>query len=170
MSNTYKTSLTIQFGESAAGVDFSAEVDSRENGYNKGKTTFSPSAPGKPGDNAYFLVFLADKFAITPYSSAGAVVYQETRLIEYTETLTFTDSQASTSKPIESIAGRRWVGVNGGALTFDVGTKSIKCADGVKVAVAQISYLAKARVYYLSAPDKSVLGDVGQVAVLLEAN
>lgn len=167
MSQAYTTSLVIRFGEGTTAVDFSAELDTREDGYNNGRTTFRASAPGVPGDDAYILVFLKSGYTIEAFSSAGSIAYQQDENIQYTEVVVFTDGEATLSRPSNQINSRTWLGVNGGTITVE--GKALRANPSVKVAVARITYTATARVYYLTPPTKTQMGEDGQVAVLMVA-
>lgn len=163
---TYTTSLTVQFGNESYNI--SAEIDSRSDGYNLGRSIFNADT-----DNVYFLVYApAVDLIFTTYSSTSDIGFSGSELIEFEEVIVFTDGEASTSKNPEFITSVEWIGNSAGSVEL-VSSNQIR-ANGVngetpKVAVARVKYSANARVYFLNAPGKETLGEDGVVAIVIVA-
>jgi hypothetical protein len=87
------TSLVIRFqtqdGADAANAVLTAELDSREEGLNVGKSQFIY------GDTPAYLIFRTSNVSYTQDTTAGSVAYVETGLIDVTETISFVGSTES---------------------------------------------------------------------------
>lgn len=146
------TTLRVQFGtpdaEGGASGHLSAEVDTRPNGLNGGKSSFSP------GETVYVLVFKTDNVVISEtICSAGSLSAQSTTLVPRTEEVMFEDSDTATlSVPVHgALTGTTWYGRALGALTVQADRITVKAA--VKgVGVAKVTYQALAHLYALSSP------------------
>jgi len=168
-----KASFTVNLGGAeATGSHLSAEIDSRPNGKNLGKTQFAP------GDSVFFLIYKTDNVApLYVTSSAGSVAYDsETTVKKIEDTLTFNTIdglETSVSKPISAITSQAWQGVDLGAPALQADLMTFKLPDSLKtvalpdeseaafekrqlaaarIAVSKIQYEANAQVWRLSTP------------------
>lgn len=161
--------IKIQFGTDAATDSssgyVSAEIDSREDGLNAGKTSFAP------GDSVYILVYLSSDVKITGADcSAGTVSATGSTTVTLTQELTFENIKtASLDIPASGpITTTTWFGRSLGSIS--VGADKTTCtASSAGVAVAEVTYTALAQIYRLDAP-----GSVGgrtdySILVLLTA-
>lgn len=143
--------ITVSFGADA-GADgsghLSAEIDSRDDGLNRGYTSFAP------GDKAYFLVFKSDNVEYDPpiasvlnsITSAGTGI-----TVSRTEELTFADTDtASLNVPCTGDLEVTWLGTSLGGLTL-LDPMTVK-ASAKGVAVASVTYDAAADAYGLQSP------------------
>jgi len=143
--------IRVQFGNpdgSGANGYLSAEVDTRANGLNGGRSSFSP------GETAYILVYKSDNVRITEtICSAGSLTAQGTALVSVTEEIMFEDADSATlGKPARSsLAQSVWFGRSLGALTLQSDKVTVK-AQAKGVAVASVTYDALAQVYALASP------------------
>lgn len=130
------TSIVVQFTTTGASGILTAEIDSRETGFNNGKTSF------QPGDAPAFLIFKSsDVTILTVEPSAGTIadLGTGTELIE--ETLTFANvTEANLSKPITGGLTYKWLGNNLGVPAI-VGDNLVRVPT-VGVGVLQVSYQA----------------------------
>ena len=144
--------IRVQFGspDGAGGASghLSAEVDSRPNGLNAGKTSFSP------GETVYILVYKSDNVSITEtICSAGSLTAQGTATVTVADELMFeeTDS-ANLSVPARAeLASSVWYGRSLGALTLQSDKVTVK-TQAKGVGVAKVSYEALALIYALASP------------------
>lgn len=143
--------IRVQFGNpdgSGAQGYLSAEVDTRANGLNGGRSSFSP------GETAYILVYKSNNVNITEtIVSAGSLSAQGTAVVTVTEELMFEDSDTATlGKPARSaISQTTWFGRSLGGLTLQSDMVTVK-ASAKGVAVASVNYDALAQVYALKSP------------------
>lgn len=149
MSNT---TIRVQFGTSsdsaAADGHLSAELDSRTDGLNGGKTSFAPGA------TAYFLVYKSDNVTITDViASAGTVSQTSTATVQKTEEIQFEDTDSATiDVPAASgITSTTWFGRSLGSLSLQSDKTTVK-ASSKGVAVASVTYDATALVYAITSP------------------
>jgi hypothetical protein len=143
--------IRVQFGNpdpNAAG-HLSAEVDTRPDGLNGGRTSFSP------GETIYILVYKSENVTITDtICSAGSITAQGSTALTLTEEVMFEDSDTSQlPKPsrLSSLASSLWYGRSLGSLTLQSDKMTVK-AQSKGVAVAKVTYTAEASVYALTAP------------------
>jgi len=143
--------LRVQFGNqdgSQATGHLSAEVDTRPEGLNGGRTSFSP------GETVYILVYMSDNVSITEtICSAGSLSAQGSLMVSASEELMFEDSdEASLGKPARSnLSQSVWYGRSLGNLTLQSDKMTVK-ASLKGVAVAKVTYEALAQVYALASP------------------
>jgi hypothetical protein len=142
--------IRVQFGNpdgSGAEGHLSAEVDTRPDGMNGGRSSFSP------GETVYLLVYKTDNVSITDtICSAGSLSSNGTTSVTVTEEVMFEDSEnASLPKPASGAVSVVWQGRSLGSLTLQSDKLTVK-AGAKGVAVAKVTYTAQARVYALSSP------------------
>lgn len=142
--------IRVQFGtpDSEAAGHLSAEIDTRPEGLNGGRSSFSP------GETAYILVYKSDNVSITDtICSAGSLTAQGSTVATVTEELMFEDADtASLGKPARSGLTRTvWYGRSLGSLTVQSDKVTVKAASK-GVGVAKVTYDAVALVYALSSP------------------
>lgn len=143
--------IRVQFGNpdgSGASGHLSAEIDTRPQGLNGGRSSFSP------GETVYLLVYKSDNVSITDtICSAGSLSSQGSAVVTVTEELMFEDSDTATlGKPARSgITQSVWYGRSLGGLTLQSDKVTVK-ASSKGVGVAKVTYDALALVYALSSP------------------
>lgn len=142
--------IRVQFGNpdgSGAEGHLSAEVDSRPDGMNGGRSSFSP------GETVYLLVYKTDNVNITDtICSAGSLSSNGTANVTVTEEVMFEDSDTATlPKPASGAVSSVWQGRSLGSLTLQSDKLTVK-AGAKGVAVAKVTYIAQAQVYALSSP------------------
>ena len=88
--------IRVQFGNpDGSGSDghLSAEVDTRPDGLNGGRSSFSP------GETAYILVYKSDNVSITDtICSAGSLSSQGTAVVSVTEEIMFEDAEVAAKR------------------------------------------------------------------------
>lgn len=140
------TTLVVSFssGAGAAGV-LRAEVDSRENGYNNGRSSFTA------GDAPAYLITKTDDVTISsqvPSTGTIQIIGTGTRVIE--ETLQFVNEREKTLQyPAQSGSLTfKWLGTNLGTLLLpDAVTVR---APNLGVAVAKVTYISKFTAYRIN--------------------
>lgn len=147
------TSLVISFGEtttSAATNLFKVEVDDRETGPNKGKTS-----GWLPGDSVYLLLYVPEAATLLNWtSSAGSLgsVGSASKAVE--EYLQFeNDPEKNTSYPMPATFSGKWLGNNlGNVVRFDEGTIKLTASSlpDPYAGVYEINYTAPAQSWVLS--------------------
>ena len=148
MSNA---TIRVQFGNpdgSQANGHLSAEIDSRKDGLNGGRSSFNP------GETAYILVYTSENVTISEtICSAGSLTAHGTEIVSVTEELMFEDSEtANLGKPARSALSEVvWFGRNLGSLTLQSDKTTVK-ASSKGVGVAKVTYDTQARVYALLSP------------------
>jgi len=150
MSNT---TITVKFGRpDGTGVDghLSAAVDTRPNGLNGqagGQTSFAPGA------TVAILIYRTNNVTITQTGcSAGSLSMGEQATVNITEDIIFADEQESNiSKPAISTPTVQWFGRSLGAVTLKPDQTTLR-ASSQGVAVARVSYQARADVLRLTSP------------------
>lgn len=164
MANNVTTSIVVQFSSSTGSGQLSAEIDSREDGLNKGKTSFVP------GDPAAFLVFKSPDVildavqatggSISPAGSGSFSVVDE--WVQFMDTDT-----ASPAKYISSGLTYEWFGNNLGAVTFKGGNL---VAESKGVGMLKISYIAEYEAYRLQSPSQMNGKTDFQIAALVKGH
>ena len=146
-------------GSAAENGHLSAEVDSRPEGLNAGKTTFFP------GDDVYFFVYASSNVTYeTPIPSAGSITALESETVSRTDDISFPNVDTATiSVPATGITSYKWLGNQLGALTLQ-DEMTVK-ADAIGVAVAKIEYTTVPDVYKLSSP--SILNGETEFTILI---
>jgi hypothetical protein len=145
--------LVVNFSTGAVGGDgLVAEVDSRPDGLNGGKTSFVP------GDDVYILVYKTTNVTLnTPVSSHGAVIYQaglSPVAIEKTDDLQFVDEITADLRypiPLSGFTGA-WLGNNLGNVTARSETTVgiTQPVDAHFAGVYRVSWSPEALVYRLT--------------------
>lgn len=167
MANSITTHVVVEFGATDASPNVILEVDSREDGYNGGKTSF------QPGDAAYLLLFEPDGWSESYRAvSAGSISYVGETVVDKEDFLTFIDDEtASLQYPLFGTPTFTWLGANLGVVSVANGVCSLPPrtydpVDGFspahRVGIARVNYKAKAKVYSIS----SVPVAVSKVAAL----
>ena len=118
-------SLVVRFSDgTATDGSVSAEIDSRDNGLNAGKTSFNP------GDDVGFLVYLSDGVVIKSVeASLGVIAAQGDQVISDSQYLQFAKTkEASINAAATGNVPGVWVGNNGGAVVAANGKATIPAA------------------------------------------
>lgn len=144
--STVHADFQIAFGAGGAQAHLSAEIDSRSDGYNQGRTSF------KPGDVVYFLVYKSANVVYdSPIASAGCITSHGATAVPQTADLAFPNVRTATiGKPATGITASQWLGNALGALTL-VDEMTVQ-AEVQGVAVARVSTAAPADLWSLSSP------------------
>jgi hypothetical protein len=142
--------IRVQFGSPDGSVSghLSAEVDTRPDGLNGGRSAFNP------GETVYILVYKSDNVSITDtICSAGSMSAQGSTVVTKAEELMFEDADtASLAVPARSgIASMVWYGRSLGSLSLQSDKVTARAASK-GVGVVKVSYEALALVYALSSP------------------
>lgn len=105
------TSIVVQFSTTGSSGILTAEIDSREAGFNSGKTSF------QPGDQPAFLIYKSADVTIQSIEpSAGNIADLGAGLEPIEELLTFANAtEATLQKPISGALTYKWLGNNLGA-------------------------------------------------------
>ncbi|MEO1752006.1 hypothetical protein [Thiofaba sp. EF100] len=146
-----QATIRVQFGNpdgSGADGHLSAEIDTRPDGLNGGKSSFNP------GETVYILVYKSDNVAITGTScSAGSLSERGSTVVKVEDELMFEDDDtAQLSKPARSgLSQAVWYGRSLGGLSLQPDKVTVK-ASSKGVAVAKVTYDAQALVYALASP------------------
>lgn len=130
MPNTVTTSLVVSFTRSGNGGGIlSAEIDSRQDGFNSGNTSFAP------GNQPAFLIFKSSDVEIDEITpSAGEISDLGTGTMSVTEIIKFANvAEATLSKPVASGLTVKWLGNDLGAVTLVGENKLVVAAPGVGV-------------------------------------
>lgn len=139
------TSIVIQFADEASADSYlSAEIDSREDGLNAGKSSF------RPGDAPWILLYKDPALSITTVLTSGSLNQGSPFDIEIDEYITFgySDSASLEKLPV----GAPTLSVVAGSapgLVWDGGT-NVTSSDPHAVAVVRAVYTARAYPYQLS--------------------
>ena len=143
MAGVVTTSLVVQFGsaDDAANYHLSAEIDSREAGFNKGVTSFLP------GDNPAFLVYKTEELSLQFYHSTGGKTSLGTVIIPQDEFIVFAEQkEVQLSKPP---SGGVSLTLYGGKTGAKVTGQSVSLPEK-GTAVYRATYNAKAYAYKLT--------------------
>lgn len=165
MSVAVTTTVVVDF-QSAAGADASSvlvgEVDSREEGFNGGRTSFGP------GDRPYVLVFKTADVTLTGVLvSTGSIHAEGSGLYEVTEDLIFGASKsASLSKPAPSgLKEVKWLGNNLGGITLANENEASVLSD--QPGVARVKYDSPFLTYRISNVTVPLNGETAFPVVVL---
>lgn len=144
--------IQVQFGaESAYSTrHLSAQIDTREDGLNNGKSSFSP------GEMVAFLVFEGPGVTHDyPVCSAGSVAlfdWQGEGLLEEHDVMFQNNDSVTVGKPIAELLNVTWVGRSLGDLTLQDDKLTLR-ATNEGVAVARIEYrTVTPKAYVLQSP------------------
>lgn len=159
---TVTASLVVDFSDGADNGLLKAEIDSREDGFNQGRTSFVP------GDDAHFLVYLGDNTSLADIDTTlGVVSFQQNGGREVTETVQFTKQQrtATLGYPVTSGLSVNWMGANPGTPQLRGDSELVLPQAGL--GIATVTYNTTFRVYRLSNLPSTVNGK-SDYAVLIE--
>lgn len=171
MAKQVTATLTIGFGAASAdqGADaLIAEVDSRDDGLNKGKSTFLP------GEDVYILLYQGSGVTLqSVVASSGQILAQPSlspQIVELEEDVIFAnESQANVSKPIYQLASTKWLGNSlGNIVKSGESLLSLATPPGaVYAGVNRINYKSQAKVYKLTNTLIANLTDYSIVVVFI---
>lgn len=150
--------LSVSFARPEAEVSgptgsISAEIDSRAEGPNAGRTSFAP------GEAIAFLVYTSDNVRVADITASDGTVTGGAEVSFMSDlTAQFVNSDtASLSATVERIETHEWLGnALGGLDLLDEGTVQ---ADSSGVAVARVNALVRARQYSLVTPAVALAED-----------
>lgn len=151
------TSIVVDFaGASGGDYHLSAEVDSREGGFNGGLTSFPPAY------SPVFLVFFSDNVLITGVEATvpgvNFTVEQDVLLLPVVEYPQFPKTlRASLSKPVHSGFDYKWLGNDLGVLAHSYTSVSIPDAG---LGIAKVSYFTRCRAYRMNGVPETLNGEV----------
>lgn len=155
-ARTITQTLTVSFGADSGTDSLIAEIDSRSDGLNKGKTSF------RPGDDVYILVYRSNNVTIQEVvSSKGGIALDLSagvQIVELTDTVIFANErESSVSKPVSGAFDVSWWGNDLGAMTLDNDQRTLSLSqdpstpsDPVYAGVASVDYTSEADVYKLT--------------------
>lgn len=146
------TSIVVNFEPGDDGGMLSAEIDSREDGFNKGETSF------RPGDSPAFLIYKSSNVSITDMiTSYGSLTNLGNGKSDESELIAFENTrEVAPKKPISSNFASKWLGNDGGVIQ-QLET-NIVVPDKV-VAVAKIDYKSSFDAYRLTGVPQSLNGE-----------
>jgi len=140
--------IVVQFntaGGAGSGAHLSAEVDSRPNGLNAGKTSFAP------GDSVGILIFQRKVINLALESSSGSVNLGGGIIVERTQDLTFANAETATLQvPALNIVSHKWLGRSLGFPLLEQDGSTVRVSKGV--GVCRITYRASATTCTLFSP------------------
>ena len=167
MAGVVTTSLVVSLGEGADVASlYAAEVDSREDGLNGGRTSFNP------GDSIYILLFKTDNVTtLHSVASQGSLTYQGTTDFEVEGFAEYpNENESSLSYPVPSgaVVTKQWLGNDLGNSTISNQSSILLSTDEATlgdpyVGILKYSYTAVADIYLLqdtlipSEPEYSIL-------------
>ncbi|MFC7422047.1 hypothetical protein ACFQNF_19495 [Iodobacter arcticus] len=143
------SSITVQFDSSQQGF-LSAEIDSRPDGLNRGRSQF------KPGDVVWLLVYASPLVTYgMPILSEGSILRGTDQIITQSDVINLQNTaESKLSKPASSALVVQWYGNNLGAMTLGDDKMSIS-TERAGVAVAKVKYSAKAQSWGIQSPPSS---------------
>jgi hypothetical protein len=139
-----KTSIVVQFTTAGEG-SLSAEIDSRPEGYNGGRTSFVP------GDSPVFLIFKTSNVTIISIEPSAGVIAGPlgTGTVPVEDMLSFAkETEASLQKPITGALTSKWLGNDLGTPTV-VGEQKVRVPT-VGVGVLKTNYNSAFTAYQLT--------------------
>jgi hypothetical protein len=160
------TTITIQFGDNANSQGFlAAEIDSRPDGLNAGRSQFMPE------EVVWFLIYAGSNVSYNPpVLSDGQLLRGADVLVAQEEILTFANSRESRlAKPAEGGLVISWFGTALGGTKLGSDQMTV-LADKAGVAVAQVRYKARAQAWGIKAPKTSGGQSNYSIAVVIVGN
>ena len=145
------TTITIQFGDNAAAQGYlSAEVDSRPDGLNGGRSQFQPE------DVVWLLVYAGPGVSYAPPQlSDGQLLRGSAVSVPQDEMLSFANSrETKLGKPASSTPTISWFGNSLGQVKLGSDQMSLQ-AERAGVAAARVKYTAQAQSWGIKAPKTS---------------
>jgi len=146
---TVNATIRVAFGGGSASITghLSAEVDSRPEGLNQGKSSFLP------GDTAWFLVHASRNVTVdTPIASAGSVLSARVGSVSRTDDVFFENATTATlSVPADGIQKVTWFGTDLGSVSLGSDQLTVT-ASRSGVAVARITYSTSPKAYGVKSP------------------
>ena len=153
MAGVVTTSLVVSLGDDAEGTSiYTAEVDSRDDGLNGGRTNFNP------GDSIYILLFKTDNVTtIHSVASKGSLTYQGTTDFEvegFAEYPNENESSLTYPVPTGAVVTKSWLGNDLGHSTISNQSSILLSTDPTAlgdpyVGILKYSYTAVADIYLL---------------------
>ena len=136
------------------------QVDSRPEGLNQGKLTFTP------GDSVGVLVFVPDGVSPElPTSSSGTVHIEADQIFEHTENIHFSGTDSTfLTYPASSIKNALWLGNDLGVIGLDSDRRTARITSP-GVGVCQLTYEVKAKAYRIAT--KQTVGGLSEYPVQL---
>lgn len=159
MAGVVTASLVVQFGDTdSEQYTLQAEVDARDDGFNKGVTQFLP------GDSPAFLVYKSPELTLSFEQSTGNRSSLGSVTIPQEEFLVFAnENTAQLSKPPEgSVTLKRLAGVSGAVLN----RQEVRIPEK-GVAVYKATYNARAYAYRMTGIPTSLQGETSFPVVVV---
>ena len=150
--NSITTSIVVDFDPGDGEGVLTAEVDSRQDGYNDGETSF------RPGDSPAFLVYKSSNVTVTDMIvSYGSIDGLGSGTSQEVENLSFAmEREVSPGKPITSGFSSKWLGADGGAVTQ---TETKLTGANKVVAVLHVEYTSAFTAYRLTGVPTTLNGE-----------
>lgn len=145
------TTITIQFGDNAESQGFlTAEIDSRSDGLNAGRSQFQPE------EVVWFLVYAGPNVSYdAPVLSDGVLMRGSDVLVPQDEVISFANTkEGKLGKPAEGAIKLNWYGTSLGSSKLG-SDKMTLVTEKVGVAVASVKYSARAKAWGIKAPKTS---------------
>ncbi len=140
-------SVTIGFNkDDAASNTFSAEVDSRDDGLNLGKSQFNP------GDSVGILLYKGNEITnVRSFCTSGSLSQGATVTVDVEEDISFANEDSYNSKyPVNAgTASIEWYGLSV-SVTLPAGGKSLFSTAAKAIAVGKLTYKTQAQTWMLS--------------------
>lgn len=157
--STVRADFQIDFGVSGELAHLSAEIDTRPDGLNQGRTQF------RAGDTVYFLVYRSHNVGYyAPVPSAGTTAFIGSTVISKEDDLAFPNVRTATlGVPATGIQSSLWFGNSLGALSL--ADEMTLQAEAQGVAVARVVTAAPADVWMLASPP--MLGGLTDYSLLI---
>lgn len=156
--------LVVTFQDPAAAAEanasLQAEIDSRDDGLNGGKTSFLTTDT----EGAGYLVFASPGVTYTQQSSSGAPSGAGNQTVEVVETVTFTKTTTANLSKVPIGGAVSWIHIGGDNVTPAV-NGSLLTLGSPAFSVLQATYHAAADGYRIGAP--SPISGVKDLAVVI---
>lgn len=159
---TITTSLVVRFGDDDDGAGLlRAEIDSREDGFNQGRSSF------RPGDMVHYLVYTGANTTLTrQVARPGSISGLGTRTREVEEIVTFADErEARLGYPVAGGLSIDWFGTAPGTAQLSGDDRLLLPEPGV--GVGRVTYTTSFRVYRLGNLPSSLHGRADYTALVV---
>ena len=142
----------------------SIEVDSREDGFNEGRSTFAP------GEAVHLLVRKGATSTITlQEETAGQLIYAGLVTYQHTDTLAFDNVNThSLTYRADAIVSSVWVGDDLGAITLQTSGKDVNIT-AAGVGLLEVVYTTTAYKYTLYSPETVIARDEFSILAYIES-
>lgn len=148
--------VTVSFADPNKGGTLTAELDTRDDGYNQGRSQFAH------GDEPVFLVRHSDDLEVQVFTSTGSCASFDNDFTQEQDFLSYVQTRsASTSKPITGGLVTTWLGNNLGAVR-QVGSNELAIAGTTPitgVGVLKVNFNSAFTAYRLTGVPATLNGE-----------